>query len=129
MPPVRSGAPFSLLAQVPEQVRSQRLFAGLHHSKATTTQIEHLPASGVACGDSATRVTEGLKALPGIGNAEVALSTGKVDVSDNERLTRPYWAITAAHGVPEGRTRTCSRWANACEMLVCTSTRPVQADA
>ena len=89
MPPVRSGAPFSLLARVREQVRSQRLLAGLHHPKATTTQIEHLPGSGVSCGGCVTRVTEGLKALPGVGNVEVALSTGKVDVAYDERLTRP----------------------------------------
>ena len=58
---------------------------------------EHLTVNGMSCGGCVTRVTEGLTALPGIGNAEVALLTGKIDVSDDERLTRPYWAVIADH--------------------------------
>ena len=44
-------------------------------------QIEHLTVSGMSCGGCVTRVTDALKALPGVGGVEVALSTGKVDVS------------------------------------------------
>ena len=60
-------------------------------------QIEHLTVSGMSCGGCVTRVTEALKAVPGVGSVEVALSTGKVDASDDERLTRPYWAVIADH--------------------------------
>ncbi len=52
-------------------------------------QIEHLTVSGMSCRGCVTRVTEALKALPGVGGVEVALSTGKVVVSYDERLTRP----------------------------------------
>ncbi len=52
-------------------------------------QTEHLTVNGMSCGGCVTRVTEALKALPGVGDVEVALSTGNVDVSYNERLTRP----------------------------------------
>jgi copper chaperone len=52
-------------------------------------QIEHLTVSGMSCGGCVTRVTDALKALPGVGGVEVALSTGKVDVSYDEHLTRP----------------------------------------
>ena len=43
----------------------------------------------MSCGGCVSRVTAALKALPGVDNVEVALSTGKVDVSYDERLTRP----------------------------------------
>lgn len=52
-------------------------------------QIEHLTVSGMSCGGCVTRVTEALKALPGVGGVEVTLSTGKVDVSYDERLAQP----------------------------------------
>lgn len=52
-------------------------------------QIEHLIVGGMSCGGCVARVTDSLKALPGVGGVEVELSTGKVDVSYDERLTRP----------------------------------------
>jgi copper chaperone len=52
-------------------------------------QIEHMNVSGMSCGGCVTRVTEALKALPGVSGVEAALSTGNVDVSYDERLTRP----------------------------------------
>lgn len=55
--------------------------ADLPHHKDTTMQIEHLTVSGMSRGGCVTRVTDALKALPGVGGVEVALSTGKVDVS------------------------------------------------
>jgi len=61
----------------------------LLYSEDTTRQIEHLTVSGMSCGGCVTRVTEALKAVPGVGSVEVALSTGKVDVAYDERLTRP----------------------------------------
>ena len=52
-------------------------------------KIEHLSVSGMSCAACVTRVTDALKALPGVGGVEVVLSTGKVDVSYDEQLTRP----------------------------------------
>jgi copper chaperone CopZ len=51
-------------------------------------QTEHLTVNGMSCGGCVTRVTEALKALPGIGGVEIALSTGKVDVTYDERLAQ-----------------------------------------
>jgi copper chaperone len=52
-------------------------------------QIKHLTVSGMSCAGCVTRLTEALKAIPGVGGVEIALSTGKVDVSYDERLTQP----------------------------------------
>ena len=52
-------------------------------------QTEHLTVDGMSCGGCVTRVTEALKAIPGVASVEVALSTGKVDVSYDERLAQP----------------------------------------
>jgi copper chaperone len=73
-------------------------------------QIEHMIVSGMSCGGCVTRVTEALKALPGVGAVEVALSTGKVDVSYDKRLTRPAQLNSAVEksgysvGAATGRT-------------------------
>lgn len=58
-------------------------------------QTEHLTVNGMSCGGCVTRVTEALTAIPGVGGVEVALSTGKVDVSYDERLAQPA-QMTAA---------------------------------
>ncbi len=52
-------------------------------------QTEHLTVNGMSCGGCVSRVTDALKAVPGVGGVEVALSTGKVDVSYDERLAQP----------------------------------------
>ena len=52
-------------------------------------QTEHLTVNGMSCGSCVTRVTEALTAIPGVGGVEVALSTGKVDVTYDERLAQP----------------------------------------
>lgn len=44
-------------------------------------QTEHLIVNGMSCGGCVSRVTEALTAIPGVGVVEIALSTGKVDVS------------------------------------------------
>jgi copper chaperone len=51
-------------------------------------QIEHLTVNGMSCGGCVTRVTEALTAIPGVGGVDVALSTGKVDVTYDERLAQ-----------------------------------------
>jgi copper chaperone len=52
-------------------------------------QTEHLIVNGMSCGSCVTRVTDALKAIPGVGDVEVALSSGKVDVMYDERLAQP----------------------------------------
>jgi len=52
-------------------------------------QTEHLTVNGMLCGGCVNRVTEALAAIPGVGGVEVALSTGKVDVTYDEQLARP----------------------------------------
>ncbi len=52
-------------------------------------ETEHLTVNGMSCGGCVTRVTEALTAVPGVGGVHVALSTGKVDVTYDERLAQP----------------------------------------
>ncbi|OYY91831.1 MAG: hypothetical protein B7Y45_02415 [Sphingomonas sp. 28-66-16] len=67
-------------------------------------KTEHLTVSGMSCGGCVTRVTEALAAIPGVGGVEVALSTGKVDVSYDEKLTQPGQMTSALEraGYPVG---------------------------
>ncbi len=58
-------------------------------------QTEHLTVNGMSCGGCVSRVTEALNAIPGVGGVEVALSTGRVDVTYDERLAQPV-QITSA---------------------------------
>ena len=58
-------------------------------------QTEHLTVNGMTCGGCVTRVTEALTAIPGVGGVEVALSTGKVDVTYDERLAQPVQMTSA----------------------------------
>lgn len=58
-------------------------------------QTEHLTVNGMSCGGCVTRVTEALTAIPGVGGVEVALSTGKVDVTYDDRLVQPSQMTSA----------------------------------
>ncbi len=58
-------------------------------------QTEHLTVNGMSCGGCVTRVMEALTAIPGVGGVEVALSTGKVDVTYDERLAQPAQMTSA----------------------------------
>ena len=61
-------------------------------------QSEHLTVSGMSCGGCVTRVKEALGTIPGVVGVEVALSTGKVDVSYDERLARLAQMTSAIEG-------------------------------
>ena len=61
-------------------------------------RTEHLSVDGMSCGACVTRVTRALKAVPGAGGVEVALSTGKVDVTYDELLAQPAQMIKAVEG-------------------------------
>jgi copper chaperone len=51
-------------------------------------QTEHLIVNGMSCGGCVSRVTAALTAIPGVGDVKIALPTGKVDVTYDERLTQ-----------------------------------------
>ena len=61
-------------------------------------RTEHLKVNGMSCGGCVTRVTDALKAIPGVGGVDVALSVGKVDVTYDERLTQPAQMTSAVEG-------------------------------
>ncbi len=52
-------------------------------------QVEHLTVGGMTCGGCVSRVTAALKTMTGIGEVEVVLATGRVDVSYDERQVMP----------------------------------------
>jgi len=80
-------------------------------------QTEHLTVNGMSCGGCVTRVTEALTAIPGVGGVEVALSTGKVDVTYDEQQAQPGqmasaiekagYSVGAAQGGVASRTKGC----------------------
>ncbi len=52
-------------------------------------QTELLKVTGMTCGGCASNVTQALKAIPGVGDVNVSLSTGEAAVEYNEQLTSP----------------------------------------
>ncbi len=70
-------------------------------------QTEHLTVNGMSCGGCVTRVTEALTAIPGVDGVEVALSTGKVDVTYDEQMVRAAQMTSAVEraGYSVGATR------------------------
>ncbi|ALP52285.1 hypothetical protein Tel_03520 [Candidatus Tenderia electrophaga] len=52
-------------------------------------QTEHLKIAGMSCGGCTGKVTDALKAVPGVGEINVSLSAGEATVQYDERLTSP----------------------------------------
>ncbi len=52
-------------------------------------QTELLAVTGMTCGGCVSKVTQALKAINGVGEVAVSLSTGKATVGYDERLTSP----------------------------------------
>ncbi len=52
-------------------------------------QTELLKVKGMTCGGCTTTVANALKAIPGVGDVKVSLSTGEATVQYDERLTAP----------------------------------------
>ena len=50
-------------------------------------QSELLKVTGMTCGGCISNVTHALKAIPGVGDVKVSLSTGEAAVQYDERLT------------------------------------------
>jgi copper chaperone CopZ len=71
-------------------------------------QTEILKVTGMTCGGCISNVTHALKALNGIGDVKVSLSTGEAAVQYDDRLTSPAQlksAVTGAgYGVDEANT-------------------------
>lgn len=67
-----------------------------------------LKVTGMACGGCISNVTHALKALDGVGDVKVSLSTGEAAVQYDDRLTSPAQlksAVTGAgYGVDEANT-------------------------
>lgn len=52
-------------------------------------QTELLKIAGMSCGGCTGKVTDALKAVPGVGEVNVSLSAGEATVQYDERLTSP----------------------------------------
>ena len=52
-------------------------------------QTEIVKVTGMTCGGCTSKVTDALKAISGVGEAEVSLSAGEATVQYDERLTSP----------------------------------------
>ena len=52
-------------------------------------QTELLNVTGMTCGHCTSTVTQALKAVSGVGNVDVSLSSGEVTVQYDERLVAP----------------------------------------
>jgi copper chaperone len=65
-------------------------------------QTELLKVSGMTCGGCISTVTHALKAVAGVGDVNVSLSTGEATVQYDEKLTSPEKLKTAVKGVGYG---------------------------
>ena len=65
-------------------------------------QTEHLKVTGMTCGGCTSKVTNALKAIAGVGNADVSLSAGEATVQYDERLTSPEQLKSAVKGAGYG---------------------------
>ncbi len=52
-------------------------------------QTQHLTVTGMTCGGCVTKVTRAIKAISGVGDVTLSLSSGDATVQYDERLTSP----------------------------------------
>ncbi len=83
-------------------------------------QTELLKVTGMTCGGCTSNVTQALKAINGVGDVSVSLSTGEAAVQYDERLTSPDklksavkdagYGVDAANATqkPQGKGCCCS---------------------
>lgn len=71
-------------------------------------QTELLKITGMTCGGCTNTVTQALKAVDGVNEVEVSLSSGEATVQFDERLTTPDQlksaVIVAGYGVDNANT-------------------------
>lgn len=78
-------------------------------------QTVNLPITGMTCGGCTSKVSRALEALAGVGNVDVALSSGQATVQYDENVTSVAQlksAVTAAGfgvGADEGAQRSPSK--------------------
>jgi copper chaperone CopZ len=65
-------------------------------------QTEHLKVVGMTCGGCTSKVTNALKATPGVSDVKVSLSAGEATVQYDERLTSPDQLKSAVKGAGYG---------------------------
>jgi len=65
-------------------------------------QTELLKVTGMTCGGCTSKVTHALKAIPGVSDVKVSLSSGEATVQYDERLTSPEQLKSAVTGAGYG---------------------------
>ena len=65
-------------------------------------QTEIVKVSGMTCGACTSKVTNALKAVTGVGDANVSLSAGEATVHYDERVTSPEKLKSAVKGAGYG---------------------------
>lgn len=65
-------------------------------------QTEHLRITGMTCGGCINTVTRALKAIAGVGDVTVSLSSGEAAVKYDEKLTSPEKLRSAVTGAGYG---------------------------
>ena len=65
-------------------------------------QTEIVKVSGMTCGACTSKVTNALKAVTGVGDANVSLSAGEATVQYDERVTSPEKLKSAVKGAGYG---------------------------
>jgi copper chaperone CopZ len=65
-------------------------------------QTEVLKVTGMTCGGCTSKVTQALKAITGVGDVNVSLSSGEATVQYDERRASPDNLIVAVTGAGYG---------------------------
>lgn len=65
-------------------------------------QTELFKVTGMTCGGCTSKVTHALKAIPGVSDVKVSLSSGEATVQYDERLTSPEQLKSAVTGAGYG---------------------------
>ncbi len=65
-------------------------------------KTETVKVTGMTCGGCTSKVTNALKAVVGVGEANVSLSAGEATVQYDERLTSPEKLKSAVKGAGYG---------------------------
>jgi copper chaperone len=70
--------------------------------RSITMQTELFKVTGMTCGGCTSKVMHALKAIPGVSDVKVSLSSGEATVQYDERLTSPEQLKSAVTGAGYG---------------------------